>query len=105
WSSIATLLAVQAMATNEPAPTGSVSVYSLEEIAAHNSEADCWVVIEGAVYDISAYFPNHPAPPAVLSPWCGKEATEGMRTKGYGRDHSPAAWGMLDSYRIGTLKE
>lgn len=105
WSSIATLLAVQVMATDEAAPAPSASVYSLEDIAAHNSQADCWVAIEGKVYDISAYIPNHPAPPTVLVPWCGKVATEGMRTKGYGRDHSPAAWGMLDSYQIGTFQE
>src|SRR5690606_33453417 len=105
WSSIATLVAVQVLATDSPAPTPSAAVYTLEDIAAHGSEDDCWVAIEGKVYDISAYIPSHPTPPALLLPWCGKEATEGMRTKGYGRDHSPMAWGMLDNYQIGILAE
>jgi len=59
--------------------------------------------IEGKVYDISAYIPEHPTPASVLTSWCGKEATEGMRTKGYGRDHSPTAWRMLDDYLVGDL--
>lgn len=105
WSSIATLVAVQVMATDSPEPRPTAAVYSLEDIAAHNSDGDCWMAIEGVVYDISAYIPSHPTPPSVLLPWCGKDATEGMRTKGYGRDHSPVAWGMLDEYQIGTLSE
>lgn len=105
WSSIATLLAVQVLATDDNATTEAATTFTLEQVAAHASEGDCWVVIEGRVYDISDYVPKHPTPPSVLLPWCGKEATEGMRTKGYGRDHSPVAWDMLSAYRIGSLEE
>lgn len=105
WSSIATLLALQAVATDEApaAAGGEASVITLEALAAHNSEADCWMAIEGKVYNLTDYLPKHPTPASMLLPWCGKEATEGMRTKGYGRDHSPMAWEMLDAYEVGTL--
>lgn len=103
WSSIATLLAVQALATDStPAATGK---YTLEEVAVHADSNSCWVAIAGGVYDLTDYLVKHPAPPMILAGWCGKEATEGMRTKGYGRDHSPAAWELLESYRIGELVE
>ena len=105
WSSIATLLAVQAVATDQTPAAVAGEALSLEQLAAHDREDDCWMAIEGKVYDLTAYLPNHPTPAAILVPWCGREATEGMRTKGYGRDHSPAAWGMLDEYLIGTLAE
>ncbi len=74
-------------------------------MAAHADKTDCWVAIKGGVYDLTDYLPDHPAPPAILADWCGKEATEGMRTKGYGRDHSPGAWQMLEDYRIGELQK
>lgn len=107
WSSVATIWALQVLAAEEggAAAAAEESVYTLDQVAEHDSQDDCWLVIEGSVYDISSYFDQHPAPPSVLLPWCGKEATEGMRTKGYGNDHSPAAWNMLSNYRIGTLAE
>ena len=104
WSSLATLLAIKALATDPPIP-GADRAYTMEEVARHDSGESCWYVIEGKVYDVTGYVPRHPTPPTVLLPWCGKEATEGMRTKGYGRDHSAGAWEMLEQYRIGTLAE
>lgn len=102
WSSIATLLALHALA-GEPKPAGqNLPEISMEQLATHNTEADCWLAIEGKVYDISDYIPEHPTPPDLLTSWCGQEATKGMRTKGYGRDHSPAAWAMLEEYQIGV---
>lgn len=112
WSSIATIATLHAMGPAEaPAGTAETAVadateatgYTLEQVAQHASLDDCWMAIEGAVYDFTRYVPNHPTPAFVLEQWCGKEATEGMRSKGYGRDHSPAAWAMMESYRLGPL--
>lgn len=107
WSVVGSLLAVS---TLMPAPLATAQddaeeavVISLDELARHNTQEDCWMAIEGKVYDLSAYIPSHPAPPVVMTPWCGKEATEGMRTKGYGRDHSPAAWAMMAPYLVGVI--
>lgn len=105
WSSIATLVAVQAIATDQVSAPAAAKTVTLEELAAHGSESDCWMAIEGKVYNLTEYLPKHPTPAAILVPWCGREATEGMRTKGYGRDHSPMAWGLLDGYLVGTLAE
>lgn len=107
WSSIATLLAVNALATDSESGAAEASgeTISLEEVARHDSEDDCWMAIEGKVYDITDYIPKHPTPASILIPWCGEDATEGMRTKGYGRDHSPAAREMLEEYRLGDLAD
>ncbi len=112
WSSIATIATLHAMGQAE-APAGPAQEqvtestkapgYTLEQVAEHTTLNDCWMAIEGAVYDFTDYVPNHPTPAFVLEQWCGKDATEGMRTKGYGRDHSPAAWGMVKEYRVGFL--
>lgn len=109
-SAIGTLLALYWLGPGfDGEPAGPVSgadgpaAFSMAEIAAHDTLEDCWMVIEGEVYDISDYVPRHPAPPGVLEPWCGREATEGMRTKGEDSDHSQRAWRMLGRYRIGVL--
>jgi len=106
WSATLTILALDAL-TPEAAAGGSgeqTAAYTLADVAAHASLDDCWMAIEGVVYDFTGYIDQHPAPPAVLEPWCGTEATEGMRTKGYGRDHSDRAWQMAERYRIGVLE-
>lgn len=111
WAAVGTLVLVNALA---PYPEDQVRIeapedteatgYSLSEVMKHATLQDCWMIIEGAVYDVSDYVPRHPAPPGVLAPWCGREATEGMRTKGDDSDHSVRAWRMLERYRIGRLE-
>lgn len=93
-----TVLSVASAAENE-------KEYTLKQVATHNKADDCWMAIRGRVYDFTEFMSIHPAPPAIMTPWCGKEATEGMTTKGYGADHSLGAWEMTAEYLIGTLIE
>ena len=92
-----------------PLPAGGAAVkpaekrYTLADVARHATEADCWMAINGVVYDLTAYLPDHPSRPSVVLPWCGKEATEAYKTKTKGRPHSPEADQLLPTYKIGTL--
>jgi cytochrome b involved in lipid metabolism len=79
--------------------------YTLAEVGRHVTKDDCWMAIEGQVYDLTGYVPQHPSDPAVFLPWCGKEATQAYRTKTKGRPHSPYADQLLPQYRIGVLSE
>jgi cytochrome b involved in lipid metabolism len=78
--------------------------YTLADVSGHASPGDCWMVIDGQVYDFSAYLPQHPTDPALMRAWCGKEASQAYRTKTKGRPHSPYADGLLPKYRIGALR-
>ncbi|WP_128000475.1 cytochrome b5 domain-containing protein [Piscinibacter defluvii] len=78
-------------------------VLTLAEVARHASAGDCWMVIDGQVYDFTPYVAKHPAEPSILLAWCGKEASEAYRTKTRGRPHSPYADSLLPTYRIGPL--
>lgn len=111
WAAVGTLVLVNALVPDraeqvrqQPPERAGPTGYSLSEVMKHATPEDCWMIIEGAVYDVSDYVPRHPAPPGVLAPWCGREATEGMRTKGDDSDHSARAWRMLERYRIGQLE-
>lgn len=111
WSSVFTLWGVAALApaqADDGAGDGkkkSLPVITLEELAKHDTAEDCWMAIDGKVYDFTDYIPKHPTPPTIMTQWCGKEASEAYKTKGYGREHSPAADAMMPEYQVGTLKE
>ncbi|HVK55206.1 MAG TPA: cytochrome b5-like heme/steroid binding domain-containing protein [Burkholderiales bacterium] len=78
--------------------------FKLTEVALHAKEGDCWMAINGKVYDLTAYLSEHPSRPADILPWCGKEASEAYRTKTKGRPHSSRADQLLEMYQIGLFQ-
>jgi cytochrome b involved in lipid metabolism len=90
-------------APQDEAPFALPRRFTLAEVARHTSVDDCWMAINGKVYDLTSYLPEHPSRPGIILPWCGKEATDAYRTKTKGRPHSPAADRLLATYQIGLL--
>lgn len=95
-----------------PAPTTGVAEPVLPakrippaEIARHGRVDDCWMAIDGQVYNLTPYLPQHPTKPGIIVPWCGQEASEAYRTKTRGRSHSAEADELLAKYLIGQLAE
>ena len=90
----------------EPAPARSAAParYSLADVKRHARPSDCWMAIDGQVYDFTAYLPHHPAPPEAIAGSCGPDASVDYRTKNRGRPHSPYADGQMARYRIGVLE-
>ena len=41
-------------------------MFTSEEVAAHDTEDDCWLVIEGYVYDVTAFLRSHPGGIAIV---------------------------------------
>lgn len=76
--------------------------YSLEEVAAHNTESDCWQVIDGVVYDFTSYLASeeHPGGGAMIKD-CGTDASEAYAER---PPHSDYARSLLPEYAIGNLK-
>ena len=73
------------------------------DVAAHDTRADCWIIVRGRVYDVTEYVDDHPAPPATIVDTCGTDATLEFETKGVDRPHSPLAWKLLERYYVGEL--
>lgn len=99
--------AVVGLGTAVAADEEGLPVFTLDQVAEHDSLSSCWMAIEGRVYDLTSHIPMHPTEPDVLAHWCGQDATEAMRTKGLepAQEHSATAWDWLEVYRIGTLGE
>ncbi|KAM0797240.1 FMN-dependent dehydrogenase-domain-containing protein [Usnea florida] len=47
-----------------------------EEVAGHNNDKDCWVIIHGRVYDVTEFKEEHPGGKSIILKWAGKNATE-----------------------------
>jgi cytochrome b involved in lipid metabolism len=77
---------------------------SISEVRKHSTEKDCWVVIEGKVYNVTEYLPAHPGGPQWILDWAGKDATEAFATKGgMGIEHTETAREEMKKYLIGEL--
>ncbi len=68
------------------------------EISKHNSLSDCWIVVNGRVYDITRYIPMHPGGSGIIEPYCGRDATDIFYNV-----HSSAAISLLEKYYIGDV--
>ena len=51
------------------------ATFSAEEVAQHDSEDDCWLVIGGVVYDVTPFLRSHPGGIAIVLPYAGRDAT------------------------------
>ncbi|KAG5252189.1 hypothetical protein OIU76_008392 [Salix suchowensis] len=73
--------------------------FTLAEVSAHNSRKDCWLVIEGRVYDVTKFLDDHPGGDEVLLSATGKDATDDFEDVG----HSSAARAMMDEFYVGDI--
>lgn len=66
--------APKAKKEDAPAPQ-PYKEYTLEDVAKHNSEGDCWVVVDGQVLDVTKFLPDHPGGKKAVLIYAGKDAT------------------------------
>jgi cytochrome b involved in lipid metabolism len=96
----------QSKATHTANETEVLSNYlTLDEVGKHQTRTDCWIIIEGSVYDVSGFIEQHPGGAESMIPYCGKDGTVAFQTKDKTRpqDHSTSAKNMLKDYFIGKL--
>ena len=46
------------------------------EVAKHDKDNDCWVILHGKVYDVTEFLPDHPGGKKAIMLFAGKDATE-----------------------------
>lgn len=57
-------------------PMAAERTISKDEVAKHNTEKDCWVILNGKVYDVTAFLPDHPGGKKAIVLYAGKDASE-----------------------------
>lgn len=80
---------------------GPQRAYSAAQVAAHASEGDCWVVVDGGVYDVTRYLPTHPGGSRALLRHAGADASAGF----HGDQHPADVGTILQDFRIGWISE
>ncbi|KAI6674443.1 hypothetical protein NL676_002349 [Syzygium grande] len=76
-----------------------IKVFTLAEVSEHGSPEDCWLVIEGKVYDVTKFLEDHPGGDEVLLSATGKDATDDFVDVG----HSSTARAMMDEFYVGEI--
>jgi cytochrome b involved in lipid metabolism len=72
----------------------------MAQVSANNSAKSCWAVIEGSVYNLTAWINSHPGGSGAILSLCGTEATSSFKGK-HGNQSRPAA--QLSGYLLGPL--
>ncbi len=98
--------------TDTSSELSTAESYTAEEVATHNTEGDCWTIIEGAVYNLTSYVGDHEGGEEILRA-CGIDGTELFNTRttpdgevlGEGGSHSDEARADLAELKVGDLAE
>lgn len=82
-----------------PAPVTQTGI-TMNDVASHSTQSDCWIVINGNVYSVASYIPMHPGGAKRIINLCGGDATGGYDKQG----HSGYADSLLGGYLVGPLQ-
>lgn len=84
-----------------PEPAGNCE-FTLADVAMHNTLFDCWIALDGFVYNITEYVqgPMHPGEPISFDGLCGQDVTAIFNANHVNPVRAAAA---LLQYRIGIL--
>jgi cytochrome b involved in lipid metabolism len=83
-----------------PAEATMGDVLSIETVAANDSEASCWAIIEGNVYDLTDWISQHPGGSSRIVSLCGTDGTSQFTRQHGGQGSAESA---LEGYLIGQL--
>lgn len=83
----------------QSAAYGNPHDVSLDELAKHHTRTDCWMAIDGYVYDVSRFVPYHPGGPKILEMYAGRDATVP-----FSRNHITSnVLSSIENFRVGRL--
>lgn len=61
-------------------PDEDMVYITMSEVQKHNQFNDCWIILEGKVYDAKILISTHPSGRMVIN-YCGKDATNFIKTQ------------------------
>ncbi|XP_071532695.1 cytochrome b5-like [Panulirus ornatus] len=78
-----------------------LDVFSIREVAEHDSWHDCWIILYDKVFDVTKFLSEHPGGDDIIMEHAGQDATLAFR----GAGHSAQALQSLGDYQVGILPE
>lgn len=75
--------------------------FTREEVSKHNTENDCWVIINDSVYDVTTFLQDHPGGIHAIMTNAGKDATDDFSAV----KHSSNANTFKEEFLVGKLRE
>ena len=81
-------------------PEVSQDGYTMRDVSTHDTAQSCWSVIDGVVYDLTAWISDHPGGEAAILKLCGKDGTDAFQEEHSRNDRAKNA---LDVLKLGPL--
>lgn len=85
-----------------PQPEQSAAGITAEEVARHSTRMSCWSTINGSVYDLTSWIPNHPGGEAAIVQLCGTDGSAKFNGKHGGAERQLT---VLAGFRIGIAAQ
>lgn len=83
------------------AQAGASKEFTLEEVEKHNTEKDCWIILDGKVYDATSVLAWHPGGASAILTYAGKATAQA--TADYNAIHDAYAQKKTQEVLIGKL--
>jgi len=91
-----------AVATADNSSGGAMAL-TATEVAKHKQAGDCWMIVNGRVYDLTKLINTHSGGSQEILRDCGRDGSAGFNTKYQGASHSRSAQAILASYYLGEV--
>jgi flavocytochrome c len=79
---------------------GPIPIISMEQVAQHNLQDDCWVAIHGKVFDLTKFADQHPGGVRSIQQLCGVQGTQAFSLA-----HGEHILSNLRHLEVGVLKQ
>lgn len=89
--------------TTTEAVAGGETLWTESIVAGHSAVNDCWIIVNGGIFNVTEYVPFHPGGTNAIRPWCGRESTQAFTIRGENGEHSNSAWSQLEKYYLAKL--
>jgi cytochrome b involved in lipid metabolism len=86
--------------TPTPTPTSTSTTLTAALVATYSAPADCWSIVNGNVYNLTAWISRHKGGPGVITAMCGIDASAAYNGM-HGSANKPAT--SLSIYMVGAV--
>jgi hypothetical protein len=83
-----------------PTPAATSAGYTMNQVRANNSASSCWSLINGNVYNLTAWINSHPGGSSAIRGLCGVDGTSSFNARHSGQSNPTAT---LSRYLLGPL--